>query len=72
MSAVDLSGTIALVAVGLLTVNLLFGLLLSVGYNPVRQWPRRRFKLFKFHNWIAGSSAEVARMVPVLLKATGA
>ena len=51
MSAVDLSGTIALVAVGLLTVNLLFGLLLSVGYNPVRQWPRRRFKLFKFHNW---------------------
>ena len=51
MSAVDLSGTIALVAVGLLTVNLLFGLLLSVGYNPVRQWPRRRFKLFKFRNW---------------------
>src|SRR5438034_824243 len=51
MSAVDLSGTIALVAVGLLTANLLFGLLLSVGYNPVRQWPRRRFKLFTFHNW---------------------
>jgi predicted ferric reductase len=51
MSAVDLSGTIALVAVGLLTVNLLFGLLLSVGYNPVRQWPRRRIKLFRLHNW---------------------
>jgi DMSO/TMAO reductase YedYZ heme-binding membrane subunit len=51
MSPVDLSGTIALVAVGLLTVNMLLGLLLSVGYNPVRQWPRQRVKLFTFHNW---------------------
>lgn len=51
MSAVDLSGTIALGAVGLLTVNLLLGLLLSVGYNPTRQWPRLRIKLFTFHNW---------------------
>jgi DMSO/TMAO reductase YedYZ heme-binding membrane subunit len=51
VSAVDLSGTIALVAVGLLTANLLLGLLLSVGYNPTRQWPRQRIKLFTFHNW---------------------
>ncbi|HEX5475243.1 MAG TPA: ferric reductase-like transmembrane domain-containing protein [Vicinamibacterales bacterium] len=51
MSAIDLSGDVALVAVALLTANLLLGLLLSVGYNPVRQWPRRRFKLFTFHNW---------------------
>ncbi|HTI37949.1 MAG TPA: ferric reductase-like transmembrane domain-containing protein [Vicinamibacterales bacterium] len=51
MSAVDLSGTIALGAIGLLTANLLLGLLLSVGYNPIRQWPKRRIKLFTFHNW---------------------
>lgn len=51
MTAVDLSGTIALVAVGLLTANLLLGLLLSVGYNPARQWPHQRVKLFPFHNW---------------------
>lgn len=51
MSAVDFSGTIALGAVGLLTLNLLLGLLLSVGYNPTRQWPRQRVKLFTFHNW---------------------
>ena len=50
-SAVDISGTIALGAVGLLTLNLLLGLLLAVGYNPKRQWPRRAFKLFTFHNW---------------------
>jgi DMSO/TMAO reductase YedYZ heme-binding membrane subunit len=51
VSAVDLSGTIALGAIGLLTANLLLGLLLSVGYNPTRQWPRQRIKLFTFHNW---------------------
>jgi DMSO/TMAO reductase YedYZ heme-binding membrane subunit len=53
VTAVDLSGTVALVAVGLLTLNLLLGLLLSVGYNPTRQWPRQRFKLFTLHNWTA-------------------
>lgn len=51
MTAVDVSGTIALGAIGLLTLNLLLGLLLSVGYNPTRQWPRQRVKLFTFHNW---------------------
>jgi sulfoxide reductase heme-binding subunit YedZ len=53
MTAVDVSGTIALGAVGLLTLNLLLGLLLSIGYNPTRQWPRQRFKLFTLHNWTA-------------------
>ncbi len=51
MTAVGVSGTIALGAIGLLTVNLLLGLLLSVGYNPARQWPRQRVKLFTLHNW---------------------
>jgi predicted ferric reductase len=51
MTAVDVSGTIALGAVGLLTANLLLGLLLSIGYNPARQWPRQRMKLFTLHNW---------------------
>jgi methionine sulfoxide reductase heme-binding subunit len=51
VTAVDFSGTVALGAIGLLTVNLLLGLLLSVGYNPTRQWPRQRVKLFTFHNW---------------------
>jgi hypothetical protein len=51
MTAVEVSGTIALGAIGLLTLNLLLGLLLSVGYNPTRRWPRQRVKLFTFHNW---------------------
>jgi len=51
MTAVEVSGTIALGAIGLLTLNLLLGLLMSVGYNPTRRWPRQRIKLFTFHNW---------------------
>jgi DMSO/TMAO reductase YedYZ heme-binding membrane subunit len=51
VSAVDLSGTIALVAVGLLTANLLLGQAMAGGYNPTRHWPNRRIKLFPFHNW---------------------
>jgi sulfoxide reductase heme-binding subunit YedZ len=53
MTAVEFSGTVALGAIGLLTLNLLLGLLLSVGYNPTRQWPRRALKLFTLHNWTA-------------------
>ena len=52
-TAVDVSGTIALGAVGLLTLNLLLGVLLSVGYNPRRRWPRKALKLFTWHNWTA-------------------
>ncbi len=43
MTAVDFSGTVALVAVGLLTLNLLFGLLLSIGYNP--NWAGKHLNL---------------------------
>ena len=50
-TAVDVSGTVALGAVGLLTLNVLLGILMSVGYNPRRQWPRRALKLFTWHNW---------------------
>lgn len=71
MTAVDLSGTIALVAVGLLTANLLLGLLLSVGYNPARQWPHQRLKLFPFHNWTGYVAlAAVAVHAAVLLFST--
>jgi methionine sulfoxide reductase heme-binding subunit len=51
MSAVEFSGTVALGAVGLLTLNLLLGLLVSIGYNPRRRWPRQPIKLFTLHNW---------------------
>jgi DMSO/TMAO reductase YedYZ heme-binding membrane subunit len=52
-SALDISSVIGLTALGFFTAQILMGLLLSVGYNPIRQWPRQRWiKLFTFHNWL--------------------
>jgi predicted ferric reductase len=52
-TAIDVSSVAGLIAVGLFTAQILMGLLLSVGYNPIRQWPRQRWiKLFTFHNWL--------------------
>ena len=52
-TAIDISSVAGLIAVGLFTTQILMGLLLSVGYNPIRQWPRQRWvKLFTFHNWL--------------------
>lgn len=51
-SAIDVSSVAGLIAIGIFTAQILLGLMLSVGYNPVRHWPRRRLKLFTFHNWL--------------------
>jgi len=51
-SAIDVSSVVGLTAIGIFTAQILLGLLLSSGYNPLRQWPRRRVKLFTFHNWL--------------------
>ncbi len=67
LSAVELSSYVALVAVGLLSVNLLLGLLLSSGYNPVRRWPRRRIKLFTFHNWTGYIAFGAVLLHPLVL-----
>ena len=50
------------------TAQILMGLLLSVGYNPIRQWPRQRwFKLFTFHNWLGYIGLATAFTHPLIL-----
>jgi predicted ferric reductase len=52
-TAIDISSVVGLTALGMFTAQILIGLLLSVGYNPIRQWPRQRWiKLFTLHNWL--------------------
>jgi DMSO/TMAO reductase YedYZ heme-binding membrane subunit len=51
MTAIEISAQTGLFAVWLLTANILMGLLLSVRYNPVRQWPHKRVNYFTLHNW---------------------
>ncbi len=66
-TAIDVSSVVGLVAVGMFTAQILLGLLLSVGYNPVRQWPRQRFKLFTLHNWLGYIGLATALTHPLIL-----
>ena len=67
-TAIDVSSVAGLIAVGIFTAQILLGLLLSVGYNPIRHWPRvRGVKLFTFHNWLAYIGLTVAFVHPLVL-----
>jgi methionine sulfoxide reductase heme-binding subunit len=69
-TAIDVSSVVGLVAVGIFTAQILLGLLLSVGYNPTRRWPRRRIKLFTFHNWLGYIGLATAFVHPMVLLAS--
>jgi methionine sulfoxide reductase heme-binding subunit len=70
-TAIDVSSVVGLIAVGIFTAQILLGLLLSVGYNPIRRWPRLRgVKLFTFHNWLAYIGLATAFVHPVILLAS--
>jgi sulfoxide reductase heme-binding subunit YedZ len=67
-TAIDISSVVGLVAIGLFTAQILLGLLLSVGYNPRRSWPRLQWaKLFTFHNWLAYIALATAATHPLIL-----
>jgi predicted ferric reductase len=69
ISAVDLSATVALVAVVLFTLNILMGLLVSTNYNFQKQWPHRKLPvpLFRIHNWTGYTAMCVALLHPTIL-----
>lgn len=67
LTAVDLSSYVGLVALALLTLNILLGLLLSTRYNPAKRFPYRRINIFKIHNWTGYSALSVALLHPALL-----
>jgi predicted ferric reductase len=66
-TAIDVSSVVGLIAVGMFTAQILLGLLVSTGYNPVRQWPRRRVKLFVLHNWLGYIGLATAFTHPLIL-----
>jgi methionine sulfoxide reductase heme-binding subunit len=66
-TAIDVSSVLGLIAVGILTAQILLGLLLSVGYNPLRQFPQQRLKLFTFHNWLGYIGLSTAMTHPLIL-----
>lgn len=53
MSLLDLCSYLGLGAVGSIAVNLLLGMLMSLRYSPVRNWPHRHVNVFALHQWTA-------------------
>ena len=67
MDAISISSDVGLVALTLLTANLLLGLLLSTKYNPVRRGAHRRNKTVKINKWTGYLALTVAALHPVLI-----
>ncbi len=70
MTALDLSADVGIVAVFVLTLNILLGLLLSVRYNPWKHWPHRRINYFRVHNWTGYVALALVVLHPILLLAS--
>lgn len=67
MSAIDLSGDVGLVAITLLSLNILLGLLISARYSPWRYWPHRRINIFWIHNQTGLAALCVSALHPIVL-----
>jgi DMSO/TMAO reductase YedYZ heme-binding membrane subunit len=67
VDAIDISGDAGLVAITLLTINILLGMLMSTKYNPVRSWPHRRINTLKLHNWTGYLALAVSAIHPSLI-----
>lgn len=67
MTAIDLSGDVGLVALSLLTLNVLLGLLISIRYSPWRYWPHRRINIFWIHNQTGIAALTFSALHPLIL-----
>ena len=67
MTLLDLCSYLGLGAAGAAGANLLLGLLISMRYSPVRNWPHRRVNLFALHQWTAYLTILLTLSHPIVL-----
>jgi methionine sulfoxide reductase heme-binding subunit len=67
MTILDLCSYLGLGAAGAATVNLILGLLISLRYSPVRQWPHRHLNVFTLHQWTAYLAVALTLTHPAVL-----
>ena len=67
MDPIELSNYAGLGAIGLLTANILIGLLMATKYNPVRSWPHRRINTVLIHNYTGYAALAMVLVHPALL-----
>ena len=67
ISALDLSADVGLVAVVFATLNIGIGLLIWGRYSPWREWPHRRFDIFRLHRWTGYGTLTLTLLHPIPL-----
>jgi len=67
MTLLDLCSYLGLGAVGAVSINLLLGLLMSLRYSPVRNWPHRHINIFALHQWTAYCAVALTLTHPLVL-----
>lgn len=67
VTVLDLSAYFGLAAAGVVTLNLLLGMLMAFRYSPHRSWPHRRFNYFRLHNWSGYIALSVSLVHPAIL-----
>lgn len=67
MTLLDLCSYLGLGATGFVTANLLLGMLMSLRYSPVRQWPHRQVNVFALHQWTAYLAVALTLTHPLVL-----
>jgi predicted ferric reductase len=67
MTLLDLCSYLGLGAAGAAGVNLLLGLLISMRYSPMRNWPHRHVNVFALHQWTAYLTVLLTLSHPVVL-----
>ena len=67
IAVLDLSAYVGLAAVGVVTLNLLLGMLMAFRYSPHRSWPHRQFNYFRLHNWSGYIALSVSLLHPTIL-----
>lgn len=67
MTLLDLCSYLGLGATGFATLNLLLGMLMSLRYSPVRNWPHRHLNLFWLHQWTAYLAIALTLTHPAIL-----
>lgn len=67
MTLLDLCSYLGLGAAGAAGLNLLLGILISMRYSPVRQWPHRKLDIFALHRWTAWCTIILTVIHPIVL-----
>ncbi|MEP6620401.1 MAG: ferric reductase-like transmembrane domain-containing protein [bacterium] len=67
MDPIDLSNFAGLGAIGLMSLNILLGLLISTKYSPVRNWPHRRINTVRIHNLTGYAALALVLVHPAVL-----